>query len=200
MDECQPILVDRTQLPYGWDVWTLNDHASPGVSEGGRGTATVFVPDEHAHSDEDDDHEHGPGHDHTHAQTQQVHDSSHFNHYSSAEVPDEEQAPEDDEEADETEGPVADEVEDETQPPVDTTEPENSEAEEPENGAETSEEHGHGQTEEDVDHETDDHGHSYAISDAKLKKVKDYCEQLCDFGFDPDELCMEFHFTCDNNN
>ena len=41
---------------------------------------------------------------------------------------------------------------------------------------------------------------NYAISDAKLKKVKDYCKQLCDFGFDPDELCVEFHFTCENTN
>ena len=34
------------------------------------------------------------------------------------------------------------------------------------------------------------------IPDEKLKKIEDYCKQLCDFGFEPDELCTEFKFTC----
>ena len=57
----------------------------------------------------------------------------------------------------------------------------------------------HGHAHEDG-HDDDGHTHDYSISDAKLKKVQDYCTQLCEFGFDPDELCIEFHFTCDDNN
>ena len=183
MEECQPILVEKTQVPYGWEVWTLNDHASPGVSEGGRGKATEYKADDHYYEDTS-------SYDH------------HYHHYSSA-SPEEEAAANNNAEVDseaEAERPVA---------PVVT--PIQEEAEEPvavETAAETekaaevdeeeSEEHGH--SPEDEAHADDGHKHNYAISDAKLKKVKDYCKQLCDFGFEPDELCVEFHFTCDNNN
>lgn len=73
------------------------------------------------------------------------------------------------------------------------------------NNRSTSHSHSHDET--DSDHEsvqgytqtwTDENGfqHEYNISDEKLQKVKDYCEQLCDFGFEPDDLCLEFNFTC----
>ena len=87
MEECQPVLVEKTQLPYGWEVWTLNDHASPGVSEGGRGKATEYKAADHYYGDS----------------------SGHYHHYSSA-SPEDEAAAKDNAEVDseaEAERPVA---------------------------------------------------------------------------------------------
>ena len=141
MDECQPILVDRTQLPYGWDVWTLNDHASPGVSEGGRGKATVFdSQDENSNVGPHDHHDSGDSHDHG---------SDTHNHNSSASTP------LDGEGNEVTQGedtgrpvapevnPGAPEVDPEAQPLTIDIEPENDETEVNEEGSDSTGGHEH---------------------------------------------------------
>ena len=43
LDECQPILVNQTKLPYGWE-FSENPYAVPGISEGGRGNPQDGTP------------------------------------------------------------------------------------------------------------------------------------------------------------